>query len=48
MIQAFARDFWKWITDTAWPATTGAYAAHEGVRQVVTFAVGLFVGWALL
>lgn len=38
----------KWITGTAWPAFTGSYAAHEEVRHVVTFAVGCFVGWALL
>lgn len=48
MIAAFARDGWKWITDTAWPAVMGGYRDHELVRQVATFAVGVFVGWALL
>lgn len=39
---------WPWITGTAVPAATGAYAKHEGVRHVATFAVGLFCGWVFL
>lgn len=37
----------KWVTETAWPAITSAYKAHEGVRQFVTFVVGVIVGWVV-
>lgn len=38
---------WPTLRDKAWPAVTGAYAAHEGARQFVTFIVGVIVGWAV-
>lgn len=39
---------WPWISDTAVPAVAGAYAAHEAIRHLVTFLVGLFIGWVFL
>lgn len=37
-----------WVRETAWPRITRSYREHEITRHAVTFAVGAFVGWAVL
>lgn len=47
MIRTAFEKFRDWVRYTAWPAATGLYRDSEYARHVVTFAVGMFVGFAL-